>query len=56
MKFNVWLVVMLAMMPVMALFAGMSVSAGFDSGADWGVMAAIVAGIVVAGYRAGRTL
>jgi len=56
MKFSVWLVVMLALMPVMALFTGMIVSAGFNSRADWAVMAAIIAAVAVAGYRAGRSM
>ena len=46
-EFNLWLVVMLALLPVLALFVGMSVSAGFPSATDWDVIAAIAGGVGV---------
>lgn len=41
MRFNIWLVVMVAVMPVFILFAGLSAAGGFASAVDWAILAAL---------------
>jgi hypothetical protein len=38
MRFNVWLVVLLALMPVFVLFVGLSASSAFHGQAEWDVL------------------
>ena len=47
MKFNIWFIITLALLPFLALFVGMSVADGFASSASWEVIAAIGLGIAV---------
>ncbi|HUN90425.1 MAG TPA: hypothetical protein VMU33_00090 [Burkholderiaceae bacterium] len=41
MRFSVWRVLCIALMPVLAMFAGLSTLNALDDGADWVVLAAI---------------
>lgn len=54
--FNLWLVVVFALLPVLALFVGMSASANFPSDVDWDVIAAIAGGVGIACALARRAL
>jgi hypothetical protein len=47
MKFSIWLVVALALLPVLALFSGVSVSAGHSSVGEPEVLGALGIGIGV---------
>lgn len=54
MKFNLWVVVALALMPAFVMFVGMSAAGAFRSPVDWDVMALFGAAAVFAAWRAGR--
>lgn len=48
MKFNVWLVVVLALMPVFVLFVGMSAASAFHGQVEWDVLGWIALGVFAA--------
>lgn len=54
MKFNLWLVMFLALMPVLILFTGLSAAAAFQSSAAWKVIGMVIAAAIAAGYLATR--
>jgi hypothetical protein len=54
MKFNLWLVIFLALMPVFILFTGLSAAGGFLSPADWPVIGTVLATAIVVGCLANR--
>ena len=54
MKFNLWLVIFMALMPVFILFTGLSAAGGFLSPADWPVIGTVLAAAIVVGYLAKR--
>jgi hypothetical protein len=54
MKFNLWFVVLLALMPVFLLFAGLSAAGGFLSSAEWQVIGLAAAAGLVASVLANR--
>lgn len=54
MKFNLWFVIFLALVPVFILFAGLGATGGLQSSGDWQVIGMAVAALVTAGYLAGR--
>lgn len=54
MKFNVWIVVALVLMPAATLFVGMSAAGAFRAPAEWDVMALFGGAAVVATWLAGR--
>jgi hypothetical protein len=47
-RFNIWLVVVFALLPIFVLFVGMGVAGGFRSPDEWEVTALIAAAIGVA--------
>ncbi len=53
-KFNLWLVMFLALMPVFFLFAGLSAAAAFQSSVEWQVIGMVVGAAVAVGYLATR--
>ena len=53
-KFNLWLVIFLALMPVFLLFTGMSAAAAFQSSAEWQVIGIVLAAAIAVGYLATR--
>ena len=55
-KFNLWLVMFLALMPVFLLFTGMSAAAAFQSSVEWKVIGMVVAAAIAAGYLATREM
>jgi nitronate monooxygenase len=54
MKFNLWLVILLALGPIFILFAGLSAAGGFASSVGWEVMGILIAASLAAGYLATR--
>ena len=54
MRFSIWRVVSIAMMPVLALFVGLSAVSPFDLPIDWTVVGAVIASAAVAAYLGGR--
>jgi uncharacterized membrane protein len=54
MKFNVWLVIALALMPAFVLFAGMSAADAYRSHVEWDVMAALAAAALLAAWLSSR--
>lgn len=54
MKFNLWLVILLALGPIFILFAGLSAAGGFESSAGREVIGIAVAACLAAGYLARR--
>lgn len=54
MKFNLWFVVLLALMPIFLLFAGLSAAGGFLSSAEWQVIGLAAAAGLVASHLARR--
>jgi len=57
-RFNVWIVVLLATLPVLVMFVGMSAASAFHGRVEWEVLAWIVAGVAAVGRlatRAGRS-
>jgi len=54
MKFNLWFVIFLALVPVFILFAGLGAAGGLQTSGDWQVIGMAVAALVTAGYLAGR--
>jgi hypothetical protein len=56
MKFTIWLVVELALMPPFVLFAGMSAAGALRSPVELDVMGVLVAAAVFAGAMALRAL
>jgi len=54
MRFNLWLVIFLGLMPACSLFTGLSVASGFQSAADLLVIGTLLATALVTGYLAKR--
>jgi len=55
MKFNLWLIVLLALAPVFILFAGLGAAGGFASAASWEVLAIAAAAAFGVAFLAKRT-
>lgn len=53
-RFNVWLVVLLALMPVLVMVAGMSAAGGLRRPAEFDVMGVVILGALVAAFLARR--
>ena len=56
MRFSIWLVVLLALMPPFVLFAGMSAAGGFRVPVEWLVPALFGSAAVVVGWEAIRDM
>jgi hypothetical protein len=54
MKFNFWLVVLLALAPIFILFAGLSAAGGFGSPAGWEISGIVAAAALWVAYLAKR--
>ena len=54
MKFNLWLVIFLALMPVLILFTGLSAAAAFQSSIEWKAIGMVIAAAIATGYLATR--
>lgn len=54
MQFNLWLVIFLALMPVLLLFTGLSAAAAFQSSVEWKVIGMVIGAAIAAGYLATR--
>ena len=54
MRFNLWLVIFLGLMPAFSLFTGLSAASGFQSATDSSVIGAVLATALVTGYLAKR--
>ncbi len=56
MRFSIWLVVLLALMPAFVLFAGLSVAGGLRAPVEWIVMALFGGAAIFVGREARRGL
>jgi hypothetical protein len=56
MRFSIWLVVLLALMPAFVLFAGLSAAGGFLVPVEWIVLVAFGGAAVFVGWHAAREL
>jgi hypothetical protein len=54
MRFNFWLIVLLAMAPIFILFAGLSAAGGFESSASWEITGLVGAAALLVAYLATR--
>ena len=54
MRFSVWRVIAIAMMPMLALFVGLSLANPFDQATDWTVVGAVIGGASLATWLARR--
>ena len=54
MRFNLWLVIFLGLMPALSMFTGLSVASGFQSATDWSVIGTLLATALVTAYLAKR--
>jgi hypothetical protein len=54
MRFNVWLVMVMALMPATVLFFGLSAADGFHSGVEFVVTIALPTAVVFVGWMAAR--
>ena len=52
MKFNLWFVILLALMPVFILFTGLTAAGGFESATAWEIVGIVVAAGLGVGYLA----
>jgi lipopolysaccharide export LptBFGC system permease protein LptF len=52
MRFSVWTVVCVAMMPLLALFVGLSAANPFDPAVDWAIVGLVIVAAAVANYLA----
>jgi hypothetical protein len=52
MRFNFWLIVLLAFAPIFILFAGLTAAGGFGSSAGWAVTGIVAAAAIVVAYFA----
>jgi len=56
MGFSIWLIELLALMPVFVLFAGLSAADGFLMPVEWIVLALLAGAALFVGWRATRDL
>ena len=56
MKFSIWLVVLLALMPPFVLFAGMGAAGGFRLPVEWIVLALFGCAAIFVGWEAVRDM
>jgi len=56
MRFSIWMLVLLALMPAFILFAGLSVAGGLRMPTQWIVMAAFGCATIFVGREAARGL
>jgi hypothetical protein len=56
MRFSIWLVVLLALMPAFVLFAGLSVAGGLRMPVEWIIMALFGGAVTFVGWEARRDL
>jgi hypothetical protein len=54
MRFSIWTVVCVAMMPLLALFVGLSAANPFDPAVDWVIIGAVIVAAAVTKYLAGH--
>jgi membrane protein implicated in regulation of membrane protease activity len=56
MKFSIWLVVLLALMPAFVLFAGLSAAGGFRMPVEWVLLTLFGFAAIFLGWEARREL